>query len=142
MCDYSLHTVAWRPAKVGDRLISTRFCNSVTRGFSEVGKPNIAVCLLPGTEVAFEKEVEYQAGWFAVRGRRIPETVAVFRQINVDNPIVHHDALEFANGEVVLLNDLREDQLATVLQLPVRSAVADPERKEEMPVVQAIAELD
>ena len=53
MCDYSLHNVASRPAKVGDKLTSTRFCNSITRAFAAVGEPNVAVCLLPGTEIAF-----------------------------------------------------------------------------------------
>jgi len=60
MCDYSLHSVASRPAKVGDRLVSTHFGNSITRGFAAVGEPGVAVCLLPGTELAFEKDVEYE----------------------------------------------------------------------------------
>ena len=51
MCDYSLHYVASRPAKVGDKLITTRFRESSTRGFAAVGEPNVAVCLLPGTEI-------------------------------------------------------------------------------------------
>ena len=63
MCDYSLHHVASRPAKVGDKLITTQFNNSITRGFAAVGEPNVAVCLLPGTEVAFEKEVEFERGF-------------------------------------------------------------------------------
>ena len=58
MCDYSLHLVTSRPAKVGDKLMTTKFDNSLTRGFAAIGEPNVAVCLLPGTEVAFEKEVE------------------------------------------------------------------------------------
>ena len=58
MCDYSLHSVASRPARVGDKLLTTKFSNSVTRGFAAVGEPNVAVCLLPGTEIAFDKEAE------------------------------------------------------------------------------------
>ena len=61
MCDYSLHTVAARPAKVGDKLVSTRFPNSITRGFAAIGEPNVSVCLPPGTELAFEAEVKYEA---------------------------------------------------------------------------------
>src|SRR5436305_5818152 len=57
MCDYSLHDVATRPAKVGDRLVSTHFTNSLTRGFAAVGEPNVAVCLPPGTELAFDLDV-------------------------------------------------------------------------------------
>jgi len=60
MCDYSLYVVASRPAKVGDKLATTKFNKTITRGFAAVGDPNIAVCLLPGTEIAFEKEVEYE----------------------------------------------------------------------------------
>jgi len=53
MCDYSLHNVTSRPAKIDDKLVSTKFSCSTTRGFAAVGEPNVAVCLLPGTEVAF-----------------------------------------------------------------------------------------
>jgi hypothetical protein len=60
MCDYSLEPVASRPAKIGDELVTTKFQNSMTRGFAAIGEPNVAVCLLPGTEVAFEKEVKYE----------------------------------------------------------------------------------
>jgi hypothetical protein len=57
MCDYSLHNVASRSAKVGDKLVTTKF-DFLTRGFAAIGEPNVAVCLLPGTEVAFEQAVE------------------------------------------------------------------------------------
>jgi hypothetical protein len=60
MCDYSLDLVASRPAKVGDKLVTTKFQDSMTRGFAAIGEPNVAVCLLPGTEIAFEKEVKYE----------------------------------------------------------------------------------
>src|SRR5215471_14637452 len=63
MCDYSLHHVTSRPAKVGDKLVTTQFDNSITRGFAAAGEPNVAVCLLPGTEVAFEKEIEFERGF-------------------------------------------------------------------------------
>jgi len=43
---------------------------------------------------------------------------AIFRQVNQDNPITHHDALEFPDGQIVLLTFLAEGQQATVLQLP------------------------
>ena len=39
MCDYSLHVVASRPAKVGDKLVATEFAKSITRGFSALGEP-------------------------------------------------------------------------------------------------------
>ena len=58
MCDYSLQLVASRPAKIGDKLVTTKFNNSLTGGFAGVQELTIAVCLLSGTEVAFEREVE------------------------------------------------------------------------------------
>jgi hypothetical protein len=38
MCDYSLERVASRAAKVGDRLVTTQFRHTITRGFAEVGE--------------------------------------------------------------------------------------------------------
>jgi hypothetical protein len=126
MCDYSLEHVASRPAKVGDKLVSTKFSNSITRGFAAVGEPNVAVCLLPGTEVAFEQEVACVQALGLLPSRKIHERVARFREINLENPHDHHDALEFPSGQVVLLTRLCEGQVATVLQLP-----ADPNKKIE-----------
>jgi len=118
MCDYSLHHVASRPAKVEDRLVTTKFDNSITRGFAAVGEPNVAVCLLPGTELAFEKEVECDPVFTILPKKKIGQKVARFRQINAEQPSVHHDALEFPDGQIVLLTRLCEGQPATVLQLP------------------------
>ena len=123
MCDYSLHTVASRPAKIGDQLVTTEFWNSTTRGLSPVGEPEVAVCLLPGTEVAFESEVQRTATGFQLRFfkrelEHIRHKVARFRQVNLDNPHTHHDAVEFPDGQIVLLTHLRAGQHATVLQLP------------------------
>ena len=115
MCDYSLHLVASRPARVGDKLVSTRFPETTTRAFASVGEPNVAVCLLPGTELAFEKQVQCETG---ILSWRQGHTVAVFREINKRHSNVHHDALEFPDGEIVLLTHLCEGQHATVLQLP------------------------
>jgi hypothetical protein len=123
MCDYSLHHVASRPAKIQDKLVTTRFSNSSTRGFAAVGEPDVAVCLLPGTEVAFDKE----AVWDHAFGRFLPalqfgktgHSVARFRQVNLDDPHAHHDALEFPNGQIVRVTSLCEGQHVTVLQLPV-----------------------
>ena len=122
MCDYSLHLIASRPAKVGDRLISTSFPHSITRGFASVGDPNSAVCLLPGTELAFEEEVRCETG--LVFSWRLGHKLAKFRQVNKDRSNVHHDALEFPDGKAVLLTQLCKGQHATVLQLPARGPAA------------------
>ena len=120
MCDYSLHLVASRPAKAGDKLVSTRFPETTTRGFASVGEPNVAVCLLPGTDLAFETEVRCETGLLSWR---FGHTVAKFREINQGRSNVHHDALEFPDGKIVLLTHLCEGQHATVLQLPARPRV-------------------
>jgi hypothetical protein len=118
MCDYSLQHLASRSANVGDKLVSTNFIGTITRGFAEVGAPNVAVCLLPGTEIAFDREVAYYdlPGFPSVR---TAQNVARFRQVEKDKPYVHHDALEFPDGQIVLLTALCEGQHATVLQLPM-----------------------
>lgn len=61
MCEYSLHLFASRPAKAGDKMVTTDF-NGFTRGFASVGEPRVAICILPGTELAFERDVEYYPG--------------------------------------------------------------------------------
>jgi hypothetical protein len=119
MCDYSLQNVASRSAKIGDQLISTRFPRAITRGFAAADEPNVAVCLLPGTEVAFESAAEFDGLLPFLPNRRTRHTVARFRQINIEYHAAHHDALEFPNGKVVMVHALIEGQRLTVLQLPV-----------------------
>ena len=52
MCDYSLQNVKSRPAKVGDKLTTHNFYTG-TGGFAAPEDVNTAVCVLPGTELAF-----------------------------------------------------------------------------------------
>ena len=89
MCDYSLDFVASRPAKVGDKLVTTKFKNSLTGGFAAVEEPTVAVCLLPGTEVAFAQEVECEHVFNIVWSQKlISAKVARFRRINLEQPRV------------------------------------------------------
>jgi hypothetical protein len=62
MCDFSLYSVRSRPAQVGDKLITHDF-GTGTRGFAAVDDFNLAVCLMPGTELAFSSEVAIPAVW-------------------------------------------------------------------------------
>ena len=124
MCDYSLHSVASRPAKVGDKLVATDFVKSMTRGFAAVGEPDVAVCLLPGTELAFEDDVQYDRAFSMFGKARVGHKVARFRQINMHDPHVHHDALEFPGGQIVLVTRLTPGHRATVLQLPAQPMTA------------------
>ena len=132
MCDYSLHDVASRPAKVGDKLVSTQFPNAITRGFADPAEPRVAVCLMPGTELAFEKEVECDASFRFLPTRKSTHRVARFRQVNVSRPAAHHDALEFPDGKIVLVTDLCEGQSATLLQLPSAGRPAEEHGESEM----------
>jgi hypothetical protein len=136
MCDYSLHHVATRPAKIEDRLVTTKFHNSITRGFAAIDNSRVAVCLLPGTELAFDRDVECEPALTIFPTKKIGQRVARFRQINMDQPTMHHDALEFPDGQVVLLTALCENQYATVLQMPAAPRVEsarseEPVRSEE-----------
>jgi hypothetical protein len=117
MCDYSLHAVASRPAKVGEMLVTTSFYGTSTRGFAAKEEPGVAVCLLPGTELAFESDVRYNRYWLSTRSTGF--RVARFCRIQPRAPEQHHDALAFPDGSMVLVNLLSEGQRARVLQLPV-----------------------
>ena len=129
MCDYSLHNVRTRPAEVGDKLITHSFPTG-TRGFCAPEDGNVAVCLLPGTELSFTGDVRRQPIWPWSK-RAIKHRTAIFRQINRKDRYTHHDALEFPDGTVVLLTFLEEGQQATVLQLPVtHEGVRVPEPEE------------
>jgi hypothetical protein len=79
----------------------------------------VAVCLLPGTELAFNDEVRYERAFPLLGKGRIKHKVARFREIEMNDPHVHFDALEFPNGQVLKLARLVAGQSATVLQLPV-----------------------
>ena len=121
MCDYSLELIMSRPAKAGDKLVSTSFPNTPTRGFAAADDRSVAVCLPPGTELSFEKEIRCEGVIFSWSPRH---KVAKFQQVNRDKRHVHRDALEFPDGKIVLLTQLSQGQHATVLQLPALPAVA------------------
>ena len=133
MCDYSLHNVASRPAKVGDRL-TTRDFGTGTRGFAASEDARVAVCVLPGTELAFANPVECgPAGLLGWVRKTVNYRTAIFRQINKGCAAAHHDALEFPDGQVALLTSLNEGQEAVVLQLPtprlMNASDAETERR-------------
>jgi hypothetical protein len=124
MCDYSLHSVKSRPAKVGDKL-TTRDFGTGTRGFAASEEASIAVCVLPGTELSFAGPVRcLPMGLLPWRDKTIGHSTAIFRRINKDRVAAHHDALEFPDGRIVLLTLLSEGQQATVLQLPAGPGAA------------------
>jgi len=133
MCDYSLQSVRSRPAKVGDKL-TTRDFGTRTRGFAAAEDARVAVCVLPGTELAFSSPVtltdyRFVVGW---KMESLGHMTAIFRQVDKNQPMTHHDALEFPDGRIVLLTRLSEGQVATVLQLPAQpltAAEADAQKR-------------
>jgi hypothetical protein len=124
MCDFSLQSIKSRPAKIGDKL-TTRDFGTGTHGFSAAEDASVAVCLRPGTELSFAGEVTFSAtGLLEWWHKAINHKTAIFRQINKEKASAHHDALEFPDGQIVLLTSLREGQQATVLQLPAEPMTA------------------
>jgi hypothetical protein len=124
MCDYSLQSIKSRPAKVGDKL-TTRNFGTGTTGFAASEDVSVAVCVLPGTELAFAHEIErLPTRLWPWHDDATKHTTAIFRQINKDRVATHHDAIEFPDGRIVLLTFLREGQEATVLQLPAEPKTA------------------
>ena len=80
MCDYSLQSVRSRPAKIGDKLVTKDF-GTFTRGFASVDDLDTAVCVLPGTELAFAGDIECH-----FPDRKVLHKTAIFRQINTGKP--------------------------------------------------------
>ena len=109
MCDFSLQHAKSRPAVVADKLVSHNFGRG-TIGFKSVDDPvgdATAVCILPGTELGFDKAIKLR--WSYNEGTRFEGqfTTAIFRQRDKDKPNVHHDVLEMPDGRQVLLNSSR-----------------------------------
>ena len=124
MCDYSLQHVKSRPAKVGDKL-TTRNFGTGTRGFAASEDASVAVCVLPGNQLSFAGEVvSGPMGPLRWRQNVFDHKTAIFRQINQEKIMAHHDALEFPDGQILLLTLVREVQPATVLQLPAEPKTA------------------
>jgi len=124
LCDFSISASISRAAKVGDKLV-TRSWPAGTTGFCDVNDHECAVCLTPGTEIAFDKDV---VTTYYYAETTFPK-VAIFRQKDKHEPRTHHDYLEFADDKVtqMLLTRLNPGQTATVLQLP-----AQPKSEEEV----------
>ncbi len=121
MCDYSLSAAKTRKAEVGDKLVTRNFDSGFTGFTLAGGDKDEATCLLPGTELAFDAPIR-ESKWTywgieSVEGK-VYSSVAVFGQVNKNIKHTHHDQLQFADGECLLLINLAVDQTATVLQLP------------------------
>jgi hypothetical protein len=120
MCDFSLQHAKSRPAVVADKLVSHNFGRG-TIGFKSVDDPvgdATAVCILPGTELGFDKAIKLRWSYNEGKSFEGQFTTAIFRQRDKDKPNVHHDVLEIPDGQQVLVTHLEEGQNATVLQLP------------------------
>src|SRR5258708_6056091 len=119
-----------RPKITNPSLVTHNF-GTGTRGFAAPEDCSVAVCVLPGTELAFEAPLKYQTT-FMLRANT-GHTVAIFRQINKGALHTNHDALEFPDGEIVLLTRLYEGQNATVLTLPTQpKSVAEAEAQQRV----------
>ena len=74
--------------------------------------------------MSFAAEARRLSHVLAWRDKAVTHKTAIFRQINKDKVAAHHDALEFPDGQIVLLTSLSEGQQATVLQLPAEPKTA------------------
>ncbi len=120
MCDFSLQAQKSRPAVVGEKLVTRNFGTGTT-GFCSPEDTDCAVCLTPGTELAFDAPIrESKWSYYGIEAveDKVYPSVAVFGQVNKNMKHTHHDQLQFADGECLLLTNLAVDQTATVLQLP------------------------
>ena len=125
MCDFSLQSVRSRPAKVGDKLVTHNF-GTGTRGFAAVDDSELAICLMPGTELAFTEEVAtLPHGLLGWRKRTDGHRTAIFRQLNKDKLTAHHDALEFPDGRTEVADALvRGPKGNSAFNLPAQPTIA------------------
>src|SRR5271157_682577 len=126
MCDYSLEAMASRPAVVGEKLITHKFASHTT-GFAEPNKTEMPVCVLPGSELAFDSPIKvnegsWSAGWIETT---LDATVAVFAQDpKPEYGNTWRDCLELVDGRRFKLNQLIEGQTVSVLQLPKEQTIS------------------
>src|ERR1700730_12837882 len=116
MCDYSLQNVKSRPASVGDKL-TTRNFGTGTRGFAAPEDPTTAVCVLPGTELAFASPISVFLNGYYIDAKQLEHKTAIFRQSNREEAHMPHDAVEGPDGQLGLVTRLKDGQDATVLRL-------------------------
>src|ERR1700730_594971 len=103
MCDFSLQSVRSRPAQVGDKLV-TQDSATGPRGFAAADDRGLAVCVLPGTELAFAGDVAcLPAGLLGWKTKTINHQTAIFRQVNKDKMAGQHHAPEFSPGRIARL---------------------------------------
>ena len=125
MCDYSLQFVGRGLQRLATNSPHVTLVPG-TRGFAAAEDARVAVCVLPGTELAFSSAVTKTIRRFFAGSKveNLGHATAIFRQVNKTEPMMHHDALEFPDGRIVLLTKLSEGQEATVLQLPAQPTTA------------------
>jgi hypothetical protein len=109
MCDDSPHLVVSWSAMAGEKLIVTDFAKSITRGFAAVGQPEVAVLLLPGTELMFDDHVRYDRAFSFLGKASAHHKVARFQLIDTNDPHVHHDIA--TGAPVVSASPLSVEQL-------------------------------
>lgn len=135
MCDFSLMHLQSRPAKVADKLVVKDF-GTGTVGFASADEAEkdardcTAVCVLPGTEIAFDKPIVQRVYSMWASGKTYEHSVGIFRQVEKESACTHHDALELPDGVIVKLTTLKDGQFASVLQLPA-APKTEQEAKEQ-----------
>ena len=90
MCDYSLEMYGSRPAREGERYVTTRF-PSGSMGLAAPGQPGTAVCMACDTKLAIS-EIPAE---LAARHGFAEREEAIF--VRLDSG-VYRDGLRFANG--------------------------------------------
>jgi hypothetical protein len=110
-CDRRVVSLPGNPVSCGDNVVIGSAPTSPGRATPGV---------MPGTELAFERDVVWDRPFSFFRRRLVTGRLARFRRVDPDNRHAHHDAVEFPDGRTVLLTMLRAGQRATVVQLPVR----------------------
>ena len=114
MRDDSLEHLASRPAKVGDKLVTTNSADRLRAPSAQSASPRSPFVFSLGQSLHLSARSKPHRD-FRLRPRKLGAKLARFRRVNEACRTMHHDALELPSGQVVLLTSLCEAQHATVI---------------------------
>ena len=134
MCDYSLLGIRNRLASEGENLTVHRF-RTGSVGLASASDPATAICIPPGAQLMVQDIPERLR---ARLGVSCCEKVVFFERSA--RAYEYRDAIKFANGADVLLQELADGQRVTVLTLGARELLRDQPTTstEEAPYVRSL----
>jgi hypothetical protein len=115
MCDYSMHAIKNRKAVVGDKIKTSIFNGHSSPGIESCapGEAMMAICLIPGTGIEFDRPVTYRKNGYAM----MVSDYRTAKYVHIPNAS-YSDHLKFPDGSLILIAYLAPGQTGTVAYVP------------------------